>query len=78
VHTTPLTPAAAAAPGAASLWWWNSLAALEQKPLEKMKHPTPKSIKLVPNVSVFPKRRGKMVKSTARMAMAEVSITPAR
>ena len=41
----------------------------ETTPAEKTKDPTPRSMREVPQFSTLAKRRGKMGKSTARIAM---------
>jgi hypothetical protein len=47
-------------------------------PMLKTKDPTPMSISEVPQFSTFAKRRGKMRKSTARMAAQVMIIMPPR
>ena len=50
----------------------------ETTPAEKTNEPTPRSMREVPHVSTLAKRRGKMGKSTARMARMVVIIMPPR
>lgn len=48
------------------------------RPEEKTKEPTPRSISEVPQFSTLAKRRGKMRKSTARMATQVMTIMAPR
>ena len=48
----------------------------DTRPAENTNDPTPKSIKDVPHVSTFPKRRGKTGKSTANIARHVMMIMP--
>lgn len=50
----------------------------ETTPFVKTNDPTPISIKDVPQFSAFAKRRGKMRKSTAKMAMQVITIMAPR
>lgn len=50
----------------------------ETTPAEKTKDPTPRSMREVPQFSTLAKRRGKMGKSTAKMAMHVTTIMAPR